>query len=259
MLLSEDNEGQLGKLQSRFGFLGQRGSMGHLNLSAIAYYNPRIASSKIINAKYDYLVFRYNPYMRNVIGLVGPISSGKGTVAQILKDRGFICFSLSDRIRDEAERRGLDIGDTKILQDLRDELRAKFGADILAKRTYRRVNMAEGSKIVIDSIRNPAEIRFLKEKLDIIILGVEASPETRYLHYLQRGRETKPKSWEEFLEMDRRETMSSGDPEKIDVTSCLSMADYRIKNEGTSDDLMEELTRVIKEISRDQYLGKERR
>lgn len=35
-----------------------------------------------------------------VIGLTGPLSGGKGTVAELLKEKNFFCTSLSDRIND---------------------------------------------------------------------------------------------------------------------------------------------------------------
>ena len=99
--------------------------------------------------------------MQSVIGLVGPTSSGKGTVAQMFRERGYEYYSLSDMIREEAVRRGLDLKVTRILQDLGDELRQKFGEAVLAERTVRKINMSEGRKIVIDSIRHPAEARFI--------------------------------------------------------------------------------------------------
>jgi dephospho-CoA kinase len=42
------------------------------------------------------------------IGLTGPNASGKGEVARILAARGFTLHSLSDVVREEATRRGLD-------------------------------------------------------------------------------------------------------------------------------------------------------
>ena len=38
--------------------------------------------------------------MQIVIGLVGPIASGKGTISEYLKSQGFVYFSLSDVVRE---------------------------------------------------------------------------------------------------------------------------------------------------------------
>ncbi|OGM10072.1 hypothetical protein A2Y68_01320 [Candidatus Woesebacteria bacterium RBG_13_46_13] len=184
--------------------------------------------------------------MRQVFGLVGPIASGKGSVGQILKDLGFEYYSLSDVIREELKKRGLPIN-RESLQDMGDELRKEFGDGVLAIRTGEKVDISSQTKVVIDSIRNPAEIELLRSHLGAIIIGVTASPEARFKRVLARAREGEPKSWEDFLAMDRRETEKCSDPSKINVTGCLEMANYVITNEGTADDLMDNLRKILKE------------
>lgn len=184
--------------------------------------------------------------MRSVIGLVGPIASGKGTVAQILKELGFEYYSLSDRIREELTRRGLPIT-RQWLQDMGDELRLKYGEDILAERTLEFLGASNSGRIVIESIRNPAEARLLKEQLGATIIGVNASPEIRYRRVVERNRGGEPVSWEEFLAMDGRETGKVTDSHKINIVGCLDLADHIIINEGTPDDLMDSLNRYFRE------------
>jgi len=195
--------------------------------------------------------------MRSVIGLVGPIASGKGTVAQMFRERGYEYYSLSDMIREEAVRRGLDLKVTRILQDLGDELRQKFGEAVLAERTVRKINMSEGRKIVIDSIRHPAEARFLKGALKATIVGVDALADIRWRRFQERGRDTNVKTIEEFLALDARETQEPDEPYKIDVTGCLKLADFTITNEGTPDDLMNEVGRFFKETKETDRRRKE--
>lgn len=195
---------------------------------------------------------------RKVFGLVGPIASGKGTVAQILKELGFVYYSLSDRIREELDRRGLPIT-REYLQDMGDELRNIFGAEILAVRTLKRINMSGEKRIVIDSIRNPAEISYLKENLAAAIIAVVASPETRFRLLQVRGRAGDPKTFDEFLALDRRELERGEAMHKIDINGCLELADYTLKNEGTPDDLMEGLQHIFKEFRLEQKRGVERR
>jgi len=186
--------------------------------------------------------------MQSVIGLVGPIASGKGTVAQILKELGFEYYSLSDRIREELTRRKLPIT-REWLQDMGDELRSKYGAHILAQRTSEMIAAGGQQRIVIDSIRNPAEIRFLREHLDanVTIVGVDASLDIRWRRFLERSRNENVTTKEEFLAMDGRETQKTGEFHKIDITGCLELTDRVIKNEGTVDDLMMELDKFFRE------------
>ena len=46
---------------------------------------------------------------RKVIGLVGPIASGKGIVVEILKQKGYSAYSLSDVLKTEVQKRGLEV------------------------------------------------------------------------------------------------------------------------------------------------------
>lgn len=186
--------------------------------------------------------------MRTVIGLVGPIASGKGTVAQILREFGFEYYSLSDRIREELTKRQLPIT-REWLQNMGDELRGKYGEAILAQRTSELIAESPNTKIVVDSIRNPSEIKFLRELLDatVTIIGVDASPETRWKRFVERGRNENVTTKEEFLAMDARETQSSGESHKIDITECLKLADRTFENEGTTDDLMRKLDKFFRE------------
>ena len=195
--------------------------------------------------------------MSSVIGLVGPTSSGKGTVARMFKERGYEYYSLSDMLREEARRRGLDPEVTEILQDLGDELRQRFGEAILAERTAIKIEMSEGTKVVIDSIGNPAEVRYLKGALKATIIGVDAPVDIRWRRFQERGRDTNVKTKEEFLAMDARETQTPDEPFKIDITGCLELADFTIKNEGTPDDLMYEVERFFKETKETQRRRKE--
>ena len=181
--------------------------------------------------------------MQSVIGLVGPTSSGKGTVAQIFKERGYEYYLLSDILREEAMKRGLDPGATKVLQDLGDELRQKLGGAVLAERMVRKIDMSEGRKIVVDSIRHPAEAIYLKGVLKATIIEVHASADIRWRRFQERGRDSTVKTREEFLEFDRRETQEPEESHQINIAGCLKLADFSMKNEGTTDDLMREMDR----------------
>ena len=67
-----------------------------------------------------------------IIGLTGKNASGKGEVANYLKSKGFIYYSLSDVIREEATKRGLEHSRENLI-NLGNELREKFGPKHLAQ------------------------------------------------------------------------------------------------------------------------------
>ena len=123
---------------------------------------------------------------RIVIGLVGPIASGKGFLGEYLSRHGFFYISTSDRVRDEADRRGVS-KIRKNLQDIGNELRQKFGVTVLVERCLALIP-AEIENVLIDRMRNPGEVRYVKEQLGGQIIGVDAPAELRLKWYLGRAK-----------------------------------------------------------------------
>lgn len=182
---------------------------------------------------------------RIVIGLVGPMVSGKGDIGKYLSDHGFIYQSLSDRCREEADLRGLP-RERHILQDIGNDLRKTYGLHVLAERT---VQMLEGieSHIVIDAIRNPGEVIFLREQLGAVILGIDAPIEKRIEWGIERGvsRGEDPSTIEEMIKSIKRD-LGEGEPiEGQQVEKSLAMADLIIINDDTREALIEKLNEVL--------------
>ena len=66
-----------------------------------------------------------------IIALTGKNASGKGEVANYLKTKGFVYYSLSDELRGEATKRNLEHSRDN-LTNLGNELREKYGPNYLA-------------------------------------------------------------------------------------------------------------------------------
>jgi len=120
-----------------------------------------------------------------------------------------------------------------------DKLRHRYGDDALVLSTLEKV-FKSGKRVVIESIRNPAEIVSLRQYLDAFILGISASQEKRFEHILARGRDGDPETWEKFKALDDREIAIQAESSQ-QVEKCLEMADVVIINEGTIEDLTEEI------------------
>lgn len=177
-----------------------------------------------------------------IIGLTGKNASGKGVVAEYLKERSFYYFSLSDVIREEIEKRGKKVT-RGLLIEVGNELRTKLGPSVLAERILSRLE--PDKNYIIDSIRNPAEIESLKRNGNFKLLNVTASEETRFERLKERGRENDPKTFEEFLELEDKESKNEEEV-KQQIEKCEEMADFTIANDGSLEELYEKLNSIIK-------------
>ena len=168
-----------------------------------------------------------------IIGLTGKNAAGKGEIAKHLQSRGFISFSLSDALRDEATRQGKDHS-RDVLIRLGTEMRKKFGYGILAKRINEKISKSKNknkNNFVVDSIRNPGEIEELRKNKDFILVAVHADAKIRFQRLLKRGRVGDAQTFEEFLEHEKKENNDKGSGQQLD--KCIEMADKVINSNGT--------------------------
>lgn len=173
--------------------------------------------------------------------MVGPIASGKSEVAKYLRKLGFSYYSLSDRVREEASYRGLPLS-RENLQDVGNDLRESLGGHILAERTLELL-VESNEPIVIDSIRNPAEIKFLRDALDISVIGISASTENRLQWYLNRAEQRGEDGLSEadFFKANDRDLGIGEGRAGQQVGLCMGMADYVIPNIGSKKGLLEDI------------------
>lgn len=190
--------------------------------------------------------------MEKVIGITGTIASGKDSVKRILQSK-FNCYtvSLSSIIRAELEKKKNSNFSRKNLQDLGNELRKRYGEHILAMLA---VEYLQKNKevIIVDGIRNPGEIDFLREKFKdkFVLIGVDAKPEIRFERIKRRNYNSDPKTWEEFLEIDKRD-QGENEPEYGQRTrDCLEKSDFIIANDGSLEDLEKKVNEIIEKIKK---------
>ncbi len=176
-----------------------------------------------------------------MVGLTGPNASGKGEVAARLRQRGFVVHSLSDIVREEATRLGLSAGRKDLIR-VGNDLRREHGADVLARRILPRL----GSRDVVDSIRNPAEVEALREADHFVLVGIRAPVELRFARSLGRSRPGDPTSLSEF---ERRELdENSADPAAQQLRATLEMADRLLDNSGALEELYRAVALLVAEL-----------
>ena len=179
-----------------------------------------------------------------LIGLTGKYAAGKGTVAEMLKRRGFGYHSCSDVLREELAARGVTESREALLA-LGNELRRAGGPGELARRLQPR--LCDGGDHIVDSIRNPAEVEALRELEGFVLIVVDASPAVRFERLRLRARIGDPETFEAFTALEQRELVSD-DPTTQQLTATIALADHVVMNDGGMDDLEAVVNALLNEL-----------
>lgn len=182
-----------------------------------------------------------------IIGLTGKNAAGKGELAAYLESKNFKYFSLSDALRDEATKQGLDHSRDTLIK-LGTDMREKFGNNFLAKKTNEKISKLKDIKnFVVDSIRNPGEVEELRKNNDFLLIGVHTDTEIRYKRLLKRGRVGDAKTLKEFKEHEDKENNDEGAGQQLD--KCMEMADKIINSNGTIEEANDDLDAYLRKLN----------
>ena len=179
-----------------------------------------------------------------IIGLTGRIACGKEAISKYFIQRGFEHNFVSKELREELKKRGIEVS-RKNLQDLGDELRVKEGNSFLAKRMLKKLGKGN---FIIDGIRNPGEVEEFRKQKDFILISIDADQKIRYERSIHRSKTSDAKTWEEFLKMDKRDFGEEEAESGQQVGKCIALADYKIINNSSLEDLYSKLDEIFKEI-----------
>lgn len=182
-----------------------------------------------------------------IIGLTGPMASGKSTVVDALKKDGFKHTTLSDLVREETARRGLPAERTTF-QNVAQTLREKHGAGILGKIALEKVLKEGGDKWIVDGIRNPAEIEELKKHPDFVLIANTAPEDLIVKRILSRKREDDTLDETAIRKKLRREMGEGEPPEGQQVQKCIDLADYVFANAMPMDQVETEFMKLYHSI-----------
>jgi dephospho-CoA kinase len=186
------------------------------------------------------------------IGLTGRIAGGKGVISEFFKEKGFEYLSLSQEVRLEAQKRGI-FPERKNLQDLGNLMREEGGPGVLAKRIIKKINENKKNKdyknYIIDGIRNTGEVEELRKAFgkSFFLISVDSELSLRWRNLQKRGKESDPKKFEEFIEADKRDFEENTENGQ-QVRKCMEMADYKILNNGTIQELNKKIEKIYDKI-----------
>jgi len=197
-----------------------------------------------------------------IIGLTGTIGSGKGVVANFLKEKGFVYLSLSDELRALASEKKIQLT-RENLQNLGNLMREENGPGFLAQLVVEKIKNQKYSNAIVDAIRNPAEVKELKKLKNFFLISVDAPLELRFERIKERKRESDPISIEEFQKIDARDKGIGEKETGQGVGICMLQADFNLINNGELEemnqkvsDLYKQLIRKIPRPSWDEYFMK---
>ena len=179
-----------------------------------------------------------------IIGITGGFGSGKSIAASFFESKGFKKITLSKFLEEEARSRDLAIT-RKNLQDIGNEWREKHGPGTLAIKALGFARDDKVKRLVIDGIRNIAEIEEFKKE-NFILLAIESSESIRF----ERLRELKRRenlTRELFKNLDRRDMGYGEKNYGLQVKACIERADIHIKNEGSLEEFEKKLEEVLDE------------
>lgn len=179
-------------------------------------------------------------YKSSIIGITGAFGSGKSTAAKYLESKGFRKITLSMFLEEEAKKRGVKKITRKVLQDIGNELRNKYGSGFLARKA---IDYLEGNgihNIVIDGIRNIGEVEELSKKGRFVLVAVIANRKIRFERAKKRkGREKLTP--EVFKKLDMRDLGIGENHLGLQVAYCIAMSDIFISNNKNKKRFMEKL------------------
>jgi len=174
-----------------------------------------------------------------ILVTTGMPGCGKEEFLKCCMARGAKVIRMGDLVRERAKEFGIDHSD-KNLGDLANEERQRFGMDIWAKRV---IPLVGGDIVAIDGTRGPDEIRAFRHAFgaDLQVVGIHASPKTRFERLKARARADSPAVLSEFDKRDRRELdWGLGD--------AIALADHMVINEGSLEELRVQVDSLLDRI-----------
>ena len=180
-----------------------------------------------------------------VLGLIGTIGSGKDVVGDYLvKEYGFQSISMGDLVREATEEQGLELK-RENLQKVSKSFTDKHGMYYWGDKVCDKILKLNWEKSIINGVRRVQELEIYRKRFGPIfhLVSVDADPKIRFDRLKGRGRVGFPNTWEKFRKHEKGEL-------KLYETfeEALSLAEFKIRNEGTLEELYQKADDVLKKL-----------
>lgn len=179
-----------------------------------------------------------------VLGITGKMASGKGTIADYLKDKhNAASYRFSTPLRDVLRRIYIEES-RQNMQDLSLDLRNRFGDDLLASIIAGDVKNDDTELIVVDGVRRLPDIKHLRELPEFKLIAVTADQKTRWERMTKRGENVDDvqKTFEEFKQNEQNEAEQH-------IEEVSKTADFTIDNNGDYDSLYKQVEDILNQLN----------
>lgn len=175
-----------------------------------------------------------------ILGFTGLIASGKGTAAKYLEEKhGAATYRFSTMLRDILNRIYVEQTRDNLIR-LSEFIRSAYGEDVMAKTIGKDAQKDERKIIVIEGVRRLADISYLSQLPNFVLVEIFADPKTRFERLIKRGENTDDtkKTYEEFLADHQRST-------ELSILDVIKEAQEKIDNNGSWDSLHQQLDNLV--------------
>ena len=182
-----------------------------------------------------------------IIGIVGPKKVGKETVAKYLMQHyRFKAHSHSEVLREILSILNQPLTRMNYIKLV--SLRKTFGEDVLVNAVNKKLKAGlELGPVVVTGVRFRNEFDNVKYFPDSAVIYIDAPPELRY-EWQKNAAPDKADdavmSYEEFQSIEMKETESG-------IAELGVMADYKIENTGTKEELFKKVDQIIMDMKID--------
>jgi len=126
-------------------------------------------------------------------------------------------------------------------------LRQEHGNGVLAKSVI--AKFEQNKNYCITSIRHSEEVKTLKELKNFVLINVDAPQSIRFERMQQRKRPGDPETLEKFIELEKKESQSSGSGQQVAL--CSKMADITFINDTNNlNQLYSNIDNLLKKLQK---------
>jgi dephospho-CoA kinase len=174
---------------------------------------------------------------RKLLLITGMAGSGKTSLADMLREKGYVIYTMGDVIRQEVRMRNQP-PTPENLGYMAESIRKTGGDAAVARKCVPLIIGEPNNKVAIDGIRSLDEVDVFQEAFTTILIAVHAPQESRYQRLKNRGRSDDPPNRQVFRERDNREL-------EFGVGNAIALSDYIIINDDGLDNLAIELDKLL--------------